>query len=361
MAVSFREAREATLIALCENLIDDETFCLLYDLNKSNNLDLPYDIYEKFELDELCDDECKNEFRFWKNDIYQLHAALRIPDELICYNRIKVAGIEALCMFLKRFSYPCRYSDMVPRFARPVPQICIITNTIMAHIYGTFKHLLQDFNQAWLSPQQLRIFSDKIHDKGGPLQNCWGFIDGTVRPVCRPQENQRTIYNGHKRVHAIKFQSVVAPNGLIALLDGPYEGRKHDSGMLADSGLLTKLGNHSFDQYGQALCLYGDPAYPLRIHLQGPFRNAARGLNAAQADYNKAMSQVRTSVEWVFGDIVNYFSFLDYKKNLKIGLSSIGKMYITCALLRNAHTCIYSSSTSSYFDADPPTLMDYFQ
>ena len=35
------------------------------------------------------------------------------------------------------------------------------------------------------------------------------------------------------------------------------------------------------------------------------------------------MSQVRVSVEWLFEDIVNYFKFLDFKKNLKIGMSSI--------------------------------------
>ena len=27
--------------------------------------------------------------------------------------------------------------------------------------------------------------------------------------------------------------------------------------------------------------------------------------------YNEAMSSVRSSVEWLFGDIVNYFKFLD--------------------------------------------------
>ena len=33
-------------------------------------------------------------------------------------------------------------------------------------------------------------------------------------------------------------------------------------------------------------------------------------------------------MEWLFGDIVNYFKFIDFKKNLKIGLSSIGKLYM---------------------------------
>ena len=51
-----------------------------------------------------------------------------------------------------------------------------------------------------------------------------------------------------------------------------------------------------------------------------------------------ALSEVRVSVEWLFGDIINFFRFLDYKKNLKIGLSCEGKMYLVCALLRNAIT-----------------------
>ena len=49
------------------------------------------------------------------------------------------------------------------------------------------------------------------------------------------------------------------------------------------------------------------------------------------------MSEVRVSVEWIFADIVNYFKFLDLKKNLKkIGLIAVGKMYLSCALIQNA-------------------------
>ena len=94
------------------------------------------------------------------------------------------------------------------------------------------------------------------------------------------------------------------------------------------------------------------------IHLQGPFKGAH--LTPAGQQFNKAMSQVRVSVEWLFGDIVNYFAFLDFKKNLKIGLSPVGKMYIVCALLRNAHSCLYQSSTSKFFGIDPPQIQDYF-
>ena len=99
------------------------------------------------------------------------------------------------------------------------------------------------------------------------MQNCWGFIDGTVRPISRPGRNQRVVYNEHKRVHAIKFQSVATPDGLVGLLHGPYEGKRHDSGILRESGLIQELEHHSVSPDGQVMCIYGDPAYPLRQQL----------------------------------------------------------------------------------------------
>ena len=297
-------------------------------------------------------------FRFWKNDVYILSETLQIPEEMTCYNGLKVDGIEALCVLLRRFSYPCRYCDMMSQFGRPVPQLSMMSNMILNHVYTNFHHLLTTLNQPWLSRGELENFAYVVHAKGAPLSNCWGFVDGTVRPICKPGQNQRIVYNGHKRVHSIKFQSVIAPNGLIANLAGPYEGRKHDAGMLAESGLLNQLQMYSFTPAGNSLCIYGDPAYPLRAHLQSPFRNGQ--LNQYQAAYNKAMSHVRVSVEWAFSDITNYFAFLDFKRNLKIGLSAIGKMYICCALLRNARACLYKNTTSNFFDMDPPRLDNYF-
>ena len=356
---SLRNVRDTLLFAHSESLINDEELVLLYDLNTSNNLELPYWSYDQFDLDLLTDDECMSEFRFLKNDVYLLAEVLQVPDQVRCYNRVVADGIEALCIFLKRFAYPCRYSDLLPRFARPIPQLCMISNQIMDFIYRTQGHRFRNFNQPFLSQANLQNYAGVIHAKGAPLQNCWGFVDGTVRPVSRPGKNQRVLYNRHKRVHAIKFQAVVAANGLIANLYGPVVGKRHDSGMLGESGLLGELQRHSFSPRGQPLCVYGDPAYPISIHLQGPFKGAR--ITPLQREYNSAMSKVRTSVEWAFGDISNYFAFLDFKKNLKICLSAVGKMYLVCALLTNARTCLYNSLTSSYLGLDPPELELYFQ
>ena len=150
----------------------------------------------------------------------------------------------------------------------------------------------------------------------------------------------------------------MAPNGLVANLYGPVEEKRQDSGMLAQSRLLDNLQQYSYDPLSNTLCIYGDPAYPLRPHLQAPFKGA--NVTPLQQEWNRSMSQVRVSVEWIFGDIINFFKFLDFKKNLKVQLSAVRKMYTMCTLLQNTRCCLYGSTTTEYFGINPPGIQDYF-
>ena len=107
------------------------------------------------------------------------------------------------------------------------------------------------------------------------------------------------------------------------------------------------------------MCIYGDPAYPQGIHLQRPYAQRA-GFIPDQQAFNQSMSQVRVSVGWVFGDVLNYFRFVDFKNSQKIGLSAVGKIYVVCALLQNALTCLYGNNPSKFFNVQPPTVEEYF-
>ena len=218
---SFTEARDFIVLSYEQGLISDEEFLVLYDSYKPKNLDLPYNMYESFDLYEMEDDECVAEFRVRKRDIPLLGEVLQIPEVVICNQRSIADGTEALCMLLKRLAYPVRYSDMVPRFARPVPVLSMITNEVLDHVYRTHQHRICQWYPEVMNPLALQRYADAVANKGAPLQNCFGFIDGTVRPIARPDTNQRIVYNGHKRVHAIKFQSVTLPNGIIGHLYGP--------------------------------------------------------------------------------------------------------------------------------------------
>ena len=256
---SFRETREHLLLAWNINLISDEEYLLLYDVNTSHNPDFNYWIYEAFDFESIPADDCYTEFRFEKNDILRLKEVLQIPDEIVCfnYNDITVNGLEALCIFLKRLSYPSRFSDLIARFGRSVPQLCMIFIHALEFIDTQWRHLLEDLNQRWLAPVQLQSFVEAIHCKGAALDNVWGFIDGTLKACCRPKRNQRMLYNGHKRYHGLKYQSVTTASGMIANLFGPVEGKRHDSAMLAMSGLLNQLAQYSHDTKNNVLCVWG--------------------------------------------------------------------------------------------------------
>ena len=66
------------------------------------------------------------------------------------------------------------------------------------------------------------------------------------------------------------------------------------------------------------ISVYRDAGYTLWVHLQELF--GERVLTPQQQAYNGSMSAVCCSVEWHFPDIVDYFKFLDFKRNVEIGL-----------------------------------------
>ena len=95
--MSLKEAKKQLLYAFDDGLISDEECLLLYDLNRSTNLDFPYQQYPLFDLDDMQNDECLAEFRFHKNDLPILAEVLGIPDQFILEQRSVVGGMEALC------------------------------------------------------------------------------------------------------------------------------------------------------------------------------------------------------------------------------------------------------------------------
>nr|XP_037280502.1 protein ALP1-like [Rhipicephalus microplus] len=202
--------------------------------------------------------------------------------------RVSVPGDEALCITLRRLAYPNRLRDLEHLFARDSSTISSLTNEVLRHIEDNFFHLLDDVNNhTWLNLDTLEEFSQAVHAKGAPLTNCWAFIDGTAQPICRPTRNQKVYFSGHKRVHALKYQAIMCPNGIICQLDGSYPGSKHDSGNFGNSAAYTKLQNLV---QGHDCCIYGDPAYPLRPLLLKPYGGAL--LTPEQLAFNKAMSSV---------------------------------------------------------------------
>ena len=177
---SRKQVEEMLLLSFIHGFISEEEFGVLHEALQTKNPIFPHSDYERFTLDTLEESEIFAEFRVRKRDIERLADALGLPESFVCHQRTRADKIEGLCMVLKRLAYPCRYSDLIHRFGRAVPELSMITNAVEEFIYQNHHHRLTQGNAALLSPRKLQQYADAVAVKGSPLKNCFGFIDGTV-------------------------------------------------------------------------------------------------------------------------------------------------------------------------------------
>lgn len=319
------------------------------------NVKLPRPIRIDRRVEDIPEDECWSGLRFRKEDLKRLAKALRIPDRFVLENRSVFNGEEAFLLTLARFAYPRRFCDLRVEWGREESQLCRAFRCVVDFLYDNFSHLLRDNLVYWshYMPAYTRAVAAKAgFDLPYPV---WGFVDGTQLEISRPRgrdDIQREVYSGHKRFHALKFQIVAAPCGLIADLFGPVSGRRHDLFALTLSTLNERCANVQRGREQQAV-LYGDAGYPTCSHVKGAIRMPV----GHQEQRNRQMASLRIAVEHVIGGVVNLCAFLKHDK--KLFDQPIGRYYVVAALFYNCHACLYGNQTSESFNILPPRLESY--
>ena len=316
---------------------------------------------------------CWEYFRFRKEDMPDLLNELQFPvvagmvrvvnrpgpgQRLVSYS---FHPMELLCTFLWRMAYPGTWDRSIQILGgRSASAYKYAFYYALNHIYRNFKHCINDISR-WEG--NCAEWAAAIRDQGAPAPRCIGFIDGTFRPCCRPVQNQRLVYSGYYKSHGLKFQSVIGPNGLIVDLSKCVVGRRGDGYLLHRSRFLRRMARLVAAE-GRPFYVYGDPAYALSRYI---LRGHKGAMSAQMQRFCTEMSRVRTSVEWGFGLIVRDWAFLDFKKNIKLLLQPIGKLFFVGALLMNMKTCMtadhpldaFGNQIAAKFLVTPPSLHDY--
>ncbi|OQR89038.1 hypothetical protein ACHHYP_06510 [Achlya hypogyna] len=152
----------------------------------------------RFNFERQSDKLCEFNFRFRKSEIHDLFRLFQLPERVITKNRYSAPAIEALCILLHRLAWPTRLGAMVPMFGRSREAICGLYIAVLDHVHYRFGYLL-DWDAQRLDGAWMAACAAAIHEQGAPLNTCIGFIDGTVRGICRPSHGvQKAAYNGHK-------------------------------------------------------------------------------------------------------------------------------------------------------------------
>lgn len=306
-------------------------------------------------------------FRFTAEELIELAGVLRIPRVFRTRSGHIVDRVEALALTCARLATPGDIYDLVRDFDRSAAAISEIFNHTVRAIDDTWAHLLDFDNNSLLTPQKLSSYASAIHAAGAPLATVWGFLDCTIRRICRPSKHQRVVYNGYKKHHALKYQAVMIPNGIFAHLFGPWEGRRTDPFLLSESGLLDKCAKYAVQveaddgtplehRYFQ---LYGDPAYGINPFLISPY--SGPGVRSRREhEFNTRMSSVRIEVEHGFGVVLNTWQFLYTFWKHRVYQSPVGRYYRVAVLLTNARNCFHPNQVALHFGCRPPELDEYF-
>ncbi|KAH7970640.1 hypothetical protein HPB49_012865 [Dermacentor silvarum] len=141
----------------------------------------PLSLHGFLDIDGMDSGQFRTHFRFDKHDVRRLHRALRLPEAVCTPQCVNIAGVESLCLTLRRLAYPNRLRELEPLFGRHYSVISSATNAVPAHIESTFGHLLRDVNNhLWLDVAKLEVFSQVSSAEARPIKSSKSLSKGTV-------------------------------------------------------------------------------------------------------------------------------------------------------------------------------------
>lgn len=268
--------------------------------------------------------------------------------------RYKPTPELSICIVLHKLAYPSRLRQAQLLFGRSDTYISIVFVTVLKYLDHRYKNVI-DWHPT-LTYDAMSLYAEKLEQASPHTKNIWGFIDGTFREICRPIRDQQLYYSGYYRAHGVKFQALVAPDGLILSCSGPYMGRVHDILMFHRSGLPERL--RELTNNREPLFLYGDIAYQSCFRVITPFKRTRPLLNE-EIQFNKALSSDRIGVEQAFGKVATHFATNQYKAFHRALLQPIAFYYRISILLTNCHTIFYGNAISTRYNINPLTLEEY--
>lgn len=305
-------------------------------------------------LAQLTDEDCRHLFRFGKEFLARIVSGLNFQGPNFPMVKVRSGTTYYKCyadtivlIWLRRSAFPCRWSDLFYLFNMSTSKMSAVYNWFVCYLHEGWGHRLSDL--LFWEPYFQAFASHNFNVLQCPLNGVIAYADGTFIETCRPSEegkaglNQQDVWNGHHRAHGMNFLSLMLPIGIIVLY-GPYEGRRHDSALLAASQALNKL-RAVRQRTGQIFCLFGDSAFPRTMHSYTMLKG---NLDHDMAVFNAAMCRFRQSVEWGFGKIQQIFTYVKTAKCMHMQIQPVGAYYTAAAIATNLHTIVHGSVTTEF-------------
>jgi hypothetical protein len=278
--------------------------------------DVPPIRFESIEA--YCEKRFIQDFRFSKRQFNLVIEALisdaGFPTQIVSYAGDKAPLSIAFLMLCMKYAWPTRLGTMSFMFGKSISYLSRIIKAMRVLLFQFCHSKMR--NPPQLADADLKKFTEAIKKKSG-FDICFGFLDATIRPTCKPSIGQKEYYNGKDRLHAIKFQICNTPDGIIQHIDGPWPGRRNDHHMVNSAplssgspALVSWILSHPCTDRQTHHVVYADQGYFSQVGIETPWPDA--DFNIEHEHFNACMCTARISVEWEFGHILEHWASLHY-------------------------------------------------
>jgi hypothetical protein len=314
-----------------------------------------------------------------RENLRRLFDGFQFPDKFVSKGRNVFSGEEVFLFGLYRLSHVSKYNqaDVHTLFGLSDPGLASkCFHCFLNFMVTNWGYLLTNNLDFWLPyiPDCARAIARKCQEKGCYFPeddfSIFSFIDNTMNACCRPggvptmegegaprwhNYIQQAWYNGWKKLHGLKWQTVDLPNGMNFHVWGPFSVRHNDLYSLRHSDINDMVAALQVGRLVQYK-IYGDSGYATSFHSHLRARHSYNDNTDREILENRVMSSCRESIEWNYGEVGRFWPLVDYKEVLQMRKMPVGAMVLTAMILRNALNTITPFQTSTYFHLNPPTL-----
>lgn len=167
-----------------------------------------------------------------KQDLYMLERVISWPRNQASTSRKQHRTCPTLCTItdLHRLASPCRWSDLPLVIDKHPAQLSEIFREASSKCWAQHKTTLTGHLSSLFLCQIAKLYAQAIFEKYKVLEKCLRIIDKTVLGIAKASnyDFQNAVCNGHKRKHALKFETITLPNELILGAHAPMAGSRHD-------------------------------------------------------------------------------------------------------------------------------------
>lgn len=246
-------------------------------------------------IQQLDDVHFKSTFGLTVREFNDIHYALRLPEPVQTEQWDAVESKTALLMVLA-YLRSSRLRLLKGQFGWSNSWTSRVVWAVYNAIEDRWFKLLNvtSDRHRLLEPQHLDYYAAALQQKTC-YPSFWGAVDGTVRPIVMPILEQQEAYNGHKHLHALKYQLIAMPDGLLFCLE-PFDGHRHDAHMVTQLSLVDWASVSAKGQDGEQHYLYGDRAYGISAASISPF--CGNLILSCEECMNHVLSKYRVTIKW---------------------------------------------------------------